>query len=255
MSIKRLVSRYRAVLVVPLLLSACSQPPSTIDTTAAQTQRKHAHATVYDVDPQQSSMRLKVYRDGPLARFGHNHVIAVAGLSGRVYREKDLPRSDFDLSIPTLQLMVDRPVDRAQAGADFPGELPPFAVAGTRENMLGPKLLAAEQYPEIKLESVALRGELPNMLFTVKVVVRGIESQLLVPAHIEISDAVIVADGSFVLSQAQLGLNPYSVLGGGLRVRDNIDVDYHLMALRSGGAVTGGATSGTTSIKDATGKK
>jgi polyisoprenoid-binding protein YceI len=223
-----------ALLSALLLLSACSQPPKTagVDAAVAQVQHKHAHATVYRIDPQQSSILLKVYRDGPLARFGHNHVIAVGDLSGVVYREKDWPRSDFELSIPALQLMVDRAGDRAQAGTDFATELTPFAVAGTRENMLGPKLLAAEQYPEIKLSSVALSGELTNLLLTVKVNVRGVESQILLPASVVLSDDSIVADGHATLSQVQLGLNPYSVLGGGLRVRDGIEVDYHLLASR-----------------------
>jgi polyisoprenoid-binding protein YceI len=218
-----------------LLLSACSQPPSTagINAGAAQVLRKHAHATVYDLDPQQSSIVLKVYRDGPLARFGHNHVIVATGLSGKVYREKDWSRSDFELSIPALQLMVDRPADRATAGADFPGELTPFAIAGTREHMLGPKLLAAEQYPEIKLSSVTLRGELPNITLTVKVIVRGVETQLLLPAGVTLSDSTIIADGHVTLLQTQLGLAPYSVLGGGLRVRDDVDADYHLVATRA----------------------
>ncbi|HSB98107.1 MAG TPA: hypothetical protein VLC91_16725, partial [Spongiibacteraceae bacterium] len=51
-----------AVLSALLLLSACSQPPNSagIDTAAAQPQRKHAHALVYQVDPQQSLITLKV---------------------------------------------------------------------------------------------------------------------------------------------------------------------------------------------------
>ncbi len=221
-----------AFLALPLL-NACTQPPSTVGIdTAASAQHKHAHAMIYQVDAH-SSLLLKVYRDGPLARFGHNHVIAVAGLSGTVYREKELSRSDFELNIPTLQLMVDNAADRAAAGADFSGELTPFAIAGTRENMLGPKLLAAQQYPDIKLNSVALHGELPNLQFTVNVVVRGFESQWQMPASVTIDDNTIVADGHIVLSQTQLGLSPYSVLGGGLRVRDDIDVEYHLIATRA----------------------
>jgi polyisoprenoid-binding protein YceI len=234
MSVRSPINLSVIALAAALLLSACRQPSTApgLDANAAQAQHKHAHATVYHIDPQQSSILLKVYRDGPLARFGHNHVIAVGDLSGVVYRQKEWSRSDFELTIPALQLMVDRPADRVLAGADFPGELTPFAIAGTRENMLGPKLLAAEQYPDIKLSSVALSGELANLQLTVKVSIRGIETQILLPASVVLSDNSIIANGRTTLSQAQLGLNPYSVLGGGLRVRDTIDVDYHLLANR-----------------------
>lgn len=216
--------------VLAMLLAACGQQrTATVD---AGPQPAHAHAQVYRVDPQQSSIALRVYRDGPLARFGHNHAIAVAGLSGTVYREKDLAQSGFDLAIPVVQLAVDRPADRAAAGADFSGELSEFAIAGTRENMLGPKLLAAEQYPEIRLQSVAVHGSAPDLQFTVKVTVRGIDSQIVVPASVELGERTVVAQGRLALSQAQLGLTPYSVLGGGLRVRDGIDADFRLVAVR-----------------------
>src|SRR5690349_11689256 len=100
MSAKKLIDRpffyWLAPSCLALLLSACNQPPANVgNTSAAQAQRKHAHAMLYELDPQQSSIVLKVYRDGPLARFGHNHVIVAADLSGKVYREKDWSRSDF----------------------------------------------------------------------------------------------------------------------------------------------------------------
>lgn len=224
-----------AIFLLAVLLTACGQQPRTtgVDGAATPAQHKHGRALVYRIDPQQSSIVLKVYRDGPLARFGHNHVVAVAGLSGALYRQKDLAQSSFDLSIPVAQLLLDRPADRSAAGADFSGELSEFAIAGTRENMLGPKLLAAEQYPDIKLESVAMDGTPPDVRFTVKVTVRGIESQIVIPASLELSEKLVVAKGQFSLTQTQLGLTPFSVLGGGLRVRDNIDADYHLVAVRA----------------------
>lgn len=218
-------------LALALVLAACGSPKKPEQGIAASS-HPHAHAQVYRLDAQQSSIVLRVYRDGPLARFGHNHTIAVAGLAGTVWRERDFAHSGFELRIPVLQLAVDRPADRAAAGADFPGELSPFAIAGTRENMLGPKLLAAEQYPEIRLESVALDGSPPDLRFTVKVTVRGIDSQIVVPATVRLSDSLIVAEGRVALLQTQLGLAPFSVLGGGLRVRDGIDADFRLVAVR-----------------------
>lgn len=216
-----------------LLLGACAQQPSEPVSGQAVVLGPHKHAQVFRIDPEQSSIRLRMYRDGPLARFGHNHVVVATGLSGVVYREKELAQSAFELSIPVARLQVDRPADRAAAGPEFAGDLTEFAIAGTRENMLGPKLLAAEQFPEIKLASVALEGVPPNVRFTVELTVRDVKSQLVIPATIEADSRTIVAKGELVLSQTQLGLTPFSVLGGGLRVRDTIDADYHLVALRA----------------------
>lgn len=231
--LRTLLQRWYWVLPT-LLLAACGQQPGQPSADAAASgQRAHAHAQVFRIDPQQSSIRLRIYRDGPLARLGHNHVIVATGLAGAIYKEKDLARSGFELTISPTRMILDRPADRAAAGPEFSGELSEFAIAGTRENMLGPKLLAADQYPDIKLVSVAMEGSLPDVRCTVEVTVRGIKSQLVIPATIEAGDQAIVVRGEFSLTQTQLGLTPFSVLGGGLRVRDSIDADYHLVALRA----------------------
>jgi hypothetical protein len=119
-----------------LLIGACSQQPSKPVSDQVATSGSHKHAQVFRIDPEQSSIRLRVYRDGPLARFGHNHVIVATGLTGTVFHEKELSQSAFELNIPLAGLVVDRPADRAAAGPDFAGDLSEFAIAGTRENML-----------------------------------------------------------------------------------------------------------------------
>lgn len=219
------------VLVVALV--ACQPQPREQTSAPQPALGKHPHAEVYQIAAAQSSIKLKVYRDGPLARFGHNHAIAIEQISGTVYREKSLAQSEFEFSFPVVAMAVDRSVDRAELGADFAGAIAPEAIAGTRENMLGPKLLAAQQYPQIALRSIAISGELPNLSMVVAVKLRALETQLIVPVRVSEQNGVLTADGSVRLSQAQLGLTPYSVLGGGLRVADAVDAQFHLVALRT----------------------
>jgi hypothetical protein len=71
------------------------------------------------------------------------------------------------------------------------------------------------------------------MRFTVELTVRDVKSRLVIPATMTADAKTIVVEGQLVLSQAGLGLTPYSVLGGGLRVRDTVEADYHLVALRA----------------------
>jgi polyisoprenoid-binding protein YceI len=215
---------------VLLILCACQPAPQPQAPIASTPLHKHAHATRYAIDPLRSAITLRVYRDGPLARFGHNHVIVATQIQGMVYREAVLPQSEVELQIPVGNMMVDSPDDRASAGADFPGVLPPEAIADTRQHMLGPQLLAAEQYPQITLHSVAISGEWPDLQFVVEVNVRNLTSQLVLPVHMAEVEKTLIADGSIKISQVQLGLKPYSVLGGGLRVGDNIDAQFHIVA-------------------------
>lgn len=217
-------------LAVLLMLVACQSTPPIEPTTDVA--RKHVNAVRYLLDGEQSRVTLKVYRDGPLARFGHNHVITATQISGTVYREREPMQSGVELTIPVQAFEVDRADAREQAGADFPGPLPPEAIAGTRQNMLGPKVLAAAQYPHIVLQTLALSGQWPNPVLTVEVKLREFTRVVSIPVRISESGDRIVATGELTLSQTQLGLTPYSVLGGGLRVRDNIDVTFHLVAKR-----------------------
>lgn len=194
---------------------------------------KHPHATVYQIAGEQSSIKLKVYRDGPLARFGHNHAIVIEQISGTVYREKKPAQSEVEFSFPVAAMAVDRSGDRAEMGADFASAVTPEAVAGTRENMLGPKLLAAQQYPQITLRSIAISGEWPDLSMVVAVKLRELETQVIVPVRVSEQNGILTADGATRLSQVQLGLTPYSVLGGGLRVGDAIDAQFHLVAVQA----------------------
>ena len=60
--------------MAPTAPAAVSPAPVSIPSTAPR----------YVVDAKASEIRLLAYRDGPLARFGHNHVVA-----GRVHLELD----------------------------------------------------------------------------------------------------------------------------------------------------------------------
>ncbi|MDB6062403.1 MAG: hypothetical protein JWM78_2506 [Verrucomicrobiaceae bacterium] len=218
-----------------ILFGGCQpQPKPTPSTPVVQrAEIKHAHADIYQLDSSRSSIKLNVYRDGPLARLGHNHVIAIEQISGTIYREKITAQSEFELSFPVAAMQVDRSDDRAEAGTDFASAVTPEAIAGTRENMLGPKLLAAQQYPLISLRSISISGAEPDVQIVVAIKLREFDSQIALPAHISEQDSALFIDGEVPLSQVQLGLTPYSVLGGGLRVGDTINARFHLVALHA----------------------
>jgi hypothetical protein len=63
----------------------------------------------------------------------------------------------------------------------------------------------------------------------------------VVPARLELDGDTLTASGRFTLTHAQLGLSPFSVALGALRVREDIEVGYRLSARRAG---TGGSTRG-----------
>ncbi|MGA8706126.1 MAG: YceI family protein [Steroidobacteraceae bacterium] len=184
----------------------------------------------YVVDADASQVLVLVYRDGPMAKLGHNHVIAVHQLTGEVLIPKDIANGSFTLSFPVAGMSVDDRALRADLGDDFKGPVDANSIAGTREHMLGEKLLNALQFPMIKLESGPLRSEGDHWIVTLNISVHGHVSAVEVPVMLTMTPAALTASGQFDLTHAQLGLTPYSVGHGALRVAETMHVRFRLVA-------------------------
>lgn len=185
----------------------------------------------------QSQLTVLVYRDGRLANLGHNHVISSDDLHGEIYLADTLLNSAFEIRLPVTTMVVDAPQNRANAGDDFPGELDPDAISGTRANMLGEQQLHAEMWPEIVLRSRVMRGVLPDYTVQVDIAVRSAIYALEIPLHVLVTGDRIVATGSFSVNQTDLGLEPFSVMMGALKVRDQLDIKFSLVAKADGPAI------------------
>lgn len=220
----------------PLLLAAACQTPPPAET-AVLAEPAPAEVTVsadaprYAVDPGASEIRLLVYREGPLARFGHNHVIA-GRVRGEVRAGDAAPASGFRLEIPVDSFAVDLPALRAEEGAEFAAQVSDAAREGTSSNMLGKAVLDAATHPLIRIESVALAGPGWNPTVTARVTLRGATRDLRFPAAVFRQGDTLTVIASFQISQSAFGIEPFTTLNGGLRVRDAIDVRLRLAARR-----------------------
>lgn len=212
-------------------------PPAAQKAPAAQPVPTPLAGRRFDVLPGESSLIVLVYRAGPLAALGHDHVIACRCLTGTVYLPEDPLRASFDLHIAVQQLTVDDPALRAaEHSADFPPDVPESARQGTRHNMLGAALLNAASFPDIGLRSEGLRrspdGRRGEIIARVLVRLGGKVRAISVPVRYHIGPDEIVAAGEFPLKQTDLGLEPFSALGGALKVRDGMKVRLRLVARR-----------------------
>ncbi len=191
----------------------------------------------FDVIAAESQLIVLVYRAGPLAALGHNHVIACRCLTGTIHVPRDPVRASFDLRFAVAQLTVDDPAVRAaEHSPDFPPDVTPSARQGTRHNMLGAALLNAAKYSVIALRSAGSRpapdGKAGDIVAQVLVQLEGEWHSVAVPLHYEIRDDGIAVSGEFPLKQTDLGLTPFSALGGGLQVRDGMKIWLRLVAKR-----------------------
>ncbi len=225
-----------------LLLAACGaqkvRPPSPqIPGESARTPFAAA-ARSYRVEPGQSELRVLVYRGGPLARFGHNHVMVNRSISGSVEFGGEASASHFQLNVPASGFVVDDAQARRDEGTDFAGEIPEDAKSGTLRNMLSAAVLDADEFPAMTVRSVAASGALDAsgggaLIATVAVNVAGHESTFEVPFTLASDADRLSATGSLELRQSSLGLTPYSLMLGALQVQDALTIKFQIVATRS----------------------
>ncbi len=188
----------------------------------------------FRVDSDASWLRVLAYPDGPLRRFGHHHVISHHSISGIVVVAPNPLESTIMLELAVADFEVDDPALRELEGEDFDGEISQKNIDGTRANMLGEKLLHAEQFPTIQIQSGAIDGSMPDVNIVATVIFTGMEHTVKFPASIELTDDSFVASGQLEITHGELGLSPFTAAGGALSVRDLLVLKYEI----SGAPVT-----------------
>ena len=199
---------------------------------SAQDQSAGRDSVRYRVDSGSSWLRVLVYRGGLLRGLGHNHVVSQDAITGTVIVAQDPLLSKLNLEFEVANLLVDDPQLRTLAGPDFPGEIPEKAIAGTRTNMLGKKLLQAAEFPSIQMRSESITGNFPDIQVAAIVTIRGAEIAVTFPASIEISGESFVASGELEITHAELGLKPFKAALGTLQVRDALVLQYEISGTR-----------------------
>ena len=233
----------RAAAALTLALAACAplSPPPAANasayrmpdaSTAWYRQAAATGAVVLRVDPGRSLIVATVRRGGPLARLGHDHVVASHAIGGAMAPAAG--RADFGFRLD--QLVVDEAPLRAQAGLDTVPSAD--AIAGTRHNMLT-RVLDAERYPEVTLQvKVPTRPSALNPAqnparteAALSVTLHGVTRMLTAPLLLEQTADGLVASGSFTLRQSDFGITPLAVMNGAMTVQDTLELRYRIVGM------------------------
>jgi hypothetical protein len=208
----------------------------------------------------QSELRVLVYRAGPLARMGHNHVMVNRSLRGEVDLPRDVAAASFRLIVPADAFMVDDADARREEGSDFAGDVPDDARSGTLRNMLSPAVLDAAEFPEITVQSLAVQGQMAldeesstptssrsarapvrapdgtktmrgQLIVTVALSVTGHQLTREVPMSLLLYSGGLASIGELRVRQSDLGVTPYSLMLGALQVQDEITIKFKIVAV------------------------
>jgi YceI-like domain len=248
--------------VLALLLAACTAPRPRTATPQNPGESPAApnlplHGKVYRIDESRSELRILVYRAGPLAHLGHNHVIINRSIHGLVDLAETAEETEFSMEVPSAAFVVDDAQARSEEGPDFAAAVPDDAKSGTLHNMLSTSLLDADEFPMITIKSIAVAGatgtpgtpgtpgapgatgtrsdvqEAGTLTVTVAITVAGHESRVDVPFTLRRDSDHLSAVGSLELRQTALGLKPYSLMLGALQVQDAMTVKFNIVAGQS----------------------
>jgi len=185
---------------------------------------------LFTLDPKSSTVRIFAFRGGKAARLGHNHVLSAPTFTGFFHLPVEgTTNAQFDLEFRLDQLEIDNPAYRATLGAAFATVVSPESIAGTREHMLGENSLQADRFPFVRIHSLQISGEAPKFAAEVRVEMHGQSRNMWIPLNVEGLPDRLLVSGSFVLRLTDFGVQPYSIMGGLLAVKDEVVIEFQLV--------------------------
>lgn len=180
---------------------------------------------VFRLDPQRTRIDIVVRRDGPLARFGHDHVVSVEAPEGYLLLAQAQDGSRADLRFAVDRMRIDAPEARRRHGLDAGPDA--ADIEGTRDNLMR-HLLDPAQWPWIAVSLQSFSRSDGHWSADVVIAINGRRYNSRQPFKLQREKGSVTVAGFVVLSQAELGLQPFSALGGGLRVADAMEAHFYL---------------------------
>lgn len=183
----------------------------------------------FTVDPATSAVTIRLYRDGVLAKFAHDHVLVAGGIAGiAIYNAEEITRSSLQLSVPVASLVVDDPEHRKREGLD--GTLSASDAAKIRAIVMGPDYLDEPNAPRVVATTVGVNGTLPLLSITLSVRIKQAEKTYTVPVQVKIEGDTLRATGELYLKHSDFGMKPYRAMLGAVSVQDPILVKFDIVA-------------------------
>jgi hypothetical protein len=189
----------------------------------------------YAVAPDSSVLYVLTRKSGLLSFLGHEHAIVPDEWSASFCLADPIPQGARGrVVIRTASLVIDSEGGRALAGLGRgPGEQDRQEI---QRKMLDPDHLAAESYPEIRLDVVALEEEAGGQVGArANVTVRDVTRSVELPVQVEREGSALRLAGVAVLRQSDFGIEP-DVVARVVKVSDPVELHFTLVATPTGRA-------------------
>lgn len=219
-----------ALFAFAALLALLAAPPPVAAQADAQ-QDAERWSAVRDA----SDLVVRIDRAGLLSFLGHRHAVIPREWSARLcLTDERPPTGSGTVRMATESLVIDSDSARALAGLDDgPGEDDRREI---QEKLLSERFLAAEEHPEIVLETTGLRVDDEELEVRADLTIRGVTREVTVPVAFEELDGDrLRLHGSLTVEQSDFDMEPESIAGV-VNVDDEVELIFDLTAEPAGEA-------------------
>lgn len=175
----------------------------------------------YRIDARQSRFVVQVEASGLLSVFGHNPVIAVCGFGGDVQFSAEAPdRASL--------LMLVQANSLALIGEGTEKDRPEI------ERMMRDEVLETARHPEIVFMSTSISiNKMAEGRYQARITgglsLHGMTRNHSIDARVTVNGNTLRAQGEFPLRQSDYNLKQVSVMGGTLKVKDEVKLSFDIV--------------------------
>jgi hypothetical protein len=190
----------------------------------------------YRIDPDASRIQITVRRAGWLKFLGHNHVLVNTEVEGWAWIDAAHGAGRADVRIEVQEFVVDPEELRLEYGPTFGPQPSAAAVAATRRNLLGPRVLDSANYPYLTGRAEFIEWiDADRVRLAVSLSVKSQLWQGEVEAELRetpgcSSHSCLSLDAELALDHRDLGLTPIGVYARAISVAQRLIIRLELTA-------------------------
>jgi polyisoprenoid-binding protein YceI len=178
----------------------------------------------YTIVPSESSFWVFVGKAGLFSAFAHNHEIGVKSFSGRVVvPEAGAAGGSLEIEVDAPSLAV---LDKE------PSEEDKKKIFDSMHN----EVLESAKHQKITFKSVSVSdvkqtgNDGYSFVINGDLTLRGVTKRIAVPVAATITPQQLRATGKYTLKQTDYGIKPYSAAGGTIKVKNEVVVNFNIVA-------------------------
>jgi polyisoprenoid-binding protein YceI len=182
----------------------------------------------FRIDAAATNVVVHVGRAGLFRFAGHDHEIAAPAVDGRITLDSNDPgRSRVAVQFDAKALKV---TGRGEPAGD---------VAEVQRTMLSERVLDVARYPTIAFESDRVsiqQRSATNLALRVdgRLTLHGVTKPVSAPVAVRLDGNRMTATAEVAVRQSEFGIQPVTAAGGTVRVKDEVDVKFTIVAVAGG---------------------